>query len=65
MQHWMTPPAAETSSWDVQGLKVRFSGVKPAAAASAGTTTEAKRVLSKEEEKKQARLRKAQRALGL
>ena len=57
--------AAETSSWDVQGLKVRFSGVKPSAAASADTPIEAKQVLSKEEEKKRARLRKAQRALGL
>ena len=51
--------------WCLQGLKVRFSGVKAAAAANTGHTGEAKQELSKDEQRKRARLRKAQKALGL
>ena len=47
----------------MQGLKVRFSGVKAPAAANTGPA--AKQELSKDEERKRARLRKAQKALGL
>jgi hypothetical protein len=43
----------------VQGLKVKFSVKAPA------LTAEAKQDLDKEEQKKQARLRKAQKSLGL
>ncbi len=48
----------------MQALKVRFS-VKAPTAASTGATPEPKQELSKEEERKRARLRKAQKALGL
>lgn len=44
---------------------MRFSGVKAPAAASTSAPPEAKQELSKEEERKRARLRKAQKALGL
>ena len=44
---------------NVQGLKVKFSVKAPALSA------EAKKELDKEEQKKQARLRKAQKSLGL
>ena len=50
-------------AWMVQGLKVRFSGLKAPAAATAAP--EPRPELSKEEEKKRAKLRKAQKALGI
>ena len=45
----------------LQGLKVKFSGVKAPAAKDIGGNAQ----LDKDEQKKQAKLRKAQKALGL
>ena len=45
----------------LQGLKVKFSGVKAPAAKGVGSNAQ----LDKEEQRKQAKLRKAQNALGL
>ena len=45
----------------LQGLKVKFSGVKAPAAKDLGSNAQ----LDREEQKKQAKLRKAQKALGL
>ena len=45
----------------LQGLKVKFSGVKAPVAKDVGSNAQ----LDKEEQRKQAKLRKAQKALGL
>ena len=53
--------AAVTTALVLQGLKVKFSCVKAPAAKDSGGNAQ----LDKDEQKKQAKLRKAQKALGL
>ena len=64
IQHTAVLPlcaAAVTTALVLQGLKVKFSGVKAPAAKDLGGNAQ----LDKDEQKKQAKLRKAQKALGL
>ena len=61
MLSYQSVPPPSYAAVVLQGLKVKFSGVKAPAAKDFGGNAQ----LDKDEQKKQAKLRKAQKALGL